>query len=116
MLKTIKRNNKGEISLYLPKIAVYNHRSIWAKVKNFTKEFQELGLDVAFNSEIREKKEKKSHKFEIEKMCEMKGLDYISTPRPDRRGGGTALIIDRKKFVIKQYSPENSDNLEVKIR
>ena len=29
-LKTIKRDNKGAVSLVLPNIAVYNHRSIWA--------------------------------------------------------------------------------------
>ena len=30
--RTIRRDNKGEIALYLPTIAVYNHRSIWKKL------------------------------------------------------------------------------------
>ena len=33
--KTLRRDNRGELSLYLPNIAVYNHRSFWKKQKNF---------------------------------------------------------------------------------
>ena len=113
-LKTVIRNTKGQVSLYLPNIAVYNHRSIWAKIKNFATEFNEMKIGVAFNSEIWENKEKKSHQFQIERLCELKeGLCYISTPRPDRRGGGAALIVDNKKFHVKRYNPTNVDNLEV---
>ena len=87
-MKTIQRNNKGQLSIYLPNIAVYNHRSIWAKIKNFALEFHALKIGVAFNSEIWEKKENKKHAFKIEKLCEMEGLGYLSTSRPNRRGGG----------------------------
>ena len=113
MLKTIRRNIKGEISIYLPNIAVYNHRSIWAKINNFAKEFKELKLGIAFNSEIWEKQEDKKHAATIEKLCEMKGLGYFSTPRPNKRGGGSALIVNEKSFAVKHYKPENPDNLEV---
>ena len=31
---------------------------------------------------------KEKHAFKIEKLCEMEGLGYLSTSRPNRRGGG----------------------------
>ena len=32
--KTLRRDNRGELGLYLPNIAVYNHHSIWKKYKS----------------------------------------------------------------------------------
>lgn len=59
VLKTIKCDNKFLISIDLPKIAVYNHRSIWSKIDNFALEFDEINFGIAFTSEIWEKKRKK---------------------------------------------------------
>ena len=86
--KTLRRDNRGELALYLPNLAVYNHRSIWKKINNFGLEFSELDMGIAFNSEIWEKKESKRHKYRIDEMFEMKSISYLSTPRPNRRVGG----------------------------
>jgi hypothetical protein len=112
-IKTIRRDNRGELCLFLPNIAVYNHRSIWKKIHNFCLEFKEMQMGVAFHSEIWERKESKKHKFKIDEMFEMEGINYISTPRPDRRGGGCAITCDDKKYHIKEIKVPNTDNLEV---
>ena len=111
--KTIKRDNRGKLALYLPNIAVYNHRSIWKKLNNFCLEFRELDMGVAFHSEIWEKKESKKHKHKIDEMFEMEGISYISTPRPNRRGGGSAITCDDNNFYIKEIKVPNPNNLEV---
>ena len=111
--KTVRRDNRGELSIFLPNIAVYNHRSIWKKIKNFCLEFKEMSVGVAFNSEIWEKKECKKHKNKIDEMMELEGIDYISTARPDRRGGGCAITCDAAKFKMKEIILNNPDNLEV---
>ena len=111
--KTVRRDNRGELSLFLPNIAVYNHRSVWKKIKNFCLEFKEISVGVAFNSEIWERKESKKHKYKIDEMMEMEGIDYISTARPDRRGGGCAITCDASKFKMKEIILNNPDNLEV---
>ena len=111
--RTIRRDNRGELGLFLPNIAVYNHRSIWKKVKNFCLEFKELSMGIAFHSEIWEKRESKKHKFKIDEMLELEGINYISTARPDRRGGGCAITCDVSKFHLKEINLSNPDNLEV---
>ena len=45
-LRVIRRNNRGQTAIYLPNIAVYNHRSIWKKFKNFVTESKELRLGI----------------------------------------------------------------------
>ena len=55
--KTLRRDNRGELGLYLPNIAVYNHRSIWKKYKSFCTEFTEMSMGAAFHSEVWEQKE-----------------------------------------------------------
>ena len=48
-------------------------------------------MGVAFHSEVWEKKESKKHKYKIDEMLETENIAYISTPRPNRRGGGSAI-------------------------
>ena len=43
----------------------------------------------------------------------MKGISYISTPRPNRRGGGSAITCSDKSFYIKEILVPNPENLEV---
>ena len=111
--KTLRRDNRGELALHLPNLAVYNHRSIWKKLNNFCLEFAELDLGFSFHSEIWEKKESKKHQYKIEEMFQMKGISYISTPRPNRRGGGSAITCDDRNFYIKEIKIPNPNNLEV---
>jgi hypothetical protein len=111
--KTIRRDNRGELSLYLPNMAVYNHRSIWKKHKNFCLEFHEMSMGIALHSEVWEKRESKKHKLKIEEMLEMEGISYISTARPDRRGGGCAITCDISQYHLMEIKLDNPDNLEV---
>lgn len=111
--KTLKRDNRGQLSLYLPNIAVYNHRSIWKKMNNFCIEFHEMQLGLAFHSEVWEQKENKRQKFKIEEMLQTEDISYISTPRPNRRGGGSALTCDDTLYHLKEIQIDNPDNLEV---
>ena len=111
--KTLRRDNRGHLSLYLPNIAVYNHRSIWKKCRSFCTEFKELSMGVAFHSEVWERKESKKHKHKIDEMMEMDGISYLSTARPDRRGGGCAITANSAWYHLKEIKLENPDNLEV---
>ena len=91
--KTIKRSNKLVKSSNLPIIAVSNLRSLMPKVRNFTLDMQERQIGCALLSEVWEQKNKKKHKYEIERMLYMEGMKYISTPRPSsKRGGGAAIV------------------------
>ena len=52
--------------------------------------------------------------WEIEKMLQMDGLKYISTPRPAKnRGGGVALIVDLEKYSCEKMSIFIPKGLEV---
>ena len=55
-------------------------------------------MGIAFHSEVWEKRESKKHKFKIQEMFELEGISYISTARPDRRGGGCAITCDNSHF------------------
>ena len=70
-------------------------------------------MGAAFHSEIWERKESKKHKRKIDEMMEMNGISYISTPRPDRRGGGSAITANNALYHLKEIKCDNPDNLEV---
>ena len=113
VLRRIRRKNCGELALYLPTVAVYNHRSIWKKIRNFSTEFRELKMGIALHSEVWEKKEKKAHMRKIDELFHMDGISYISTPHPGRRGGGSAITCDDENYFIKEIKVENPSNLEL---
>ena len=47
-------------------------------------------------------------------MLELKGLKYISTPRPGtRRGGGAALVVNTENFSISKLNISIPNNLEI---
>ena len=71
-------------------------------------------MGIAFHSEVWERKESKKHKLKIEEMFEMEGIAYISTARPDRRGGGCAITCDEALYHLKEIKTDNPDNLEVR--
>ena len=112
-IKVIKRNNRGKLALYLPNIAVYNHRSFWKKFHSFVTESKNLQLGISLHSEIWENKENKKHKRKIEELTEMHGISYISNPRPKRRGGGSAITCNSREFYMKKVFLENPDKLEI---
>ena len=54
------------------------------------------------------------HQNKLNELFEMKGLLYISTPRPGlKRGGGVAIAADPSKFSLSKLNVPNPHQLEV---
>ena len=101
----IRRDNRTIQALTLPKVLNYNMRSFFSKIGNFSEDMLERSGDAAFLTEVWEKKENKKHQRKLEKMLEMAGIQYISTPRPGaQRGGGAAIAIRTKNFTISKLN------------
>ena len=65
-------------------------------------------------SEVWEKKGKKKHKTEVERMLEFEGLQYISTPRPSsKRGGGCAIVAYQPHFSLEKIDVITPKAVEV---
>ena len=112
--KTIHRNNKLLEGLFLPTISVSNLRSLFPKVNGFKKDILEREISLALLSEVWEKKGKKKHKLAIEKMLQMEGLKYISTPRPSsKRGGGCAIVANLAQFSLEKIEVSIPKSVEV---
>ena len=74
----------------------------------------ERGADISFLSEVWEKSENKHHKNKVEEMLEMKGISYISTPRPGvKRGGGTAIALNPNRFSLSKLNIAVPNPLEI---
>ena len=73
--------DKITAALSLPKIATFNLRSLFPKINSLKTDIVERAIDVSFLQEIWEQSESEAFQFEIEKMLEVEGLQYISTPR-----------------------------------
>ena len=89
--------DKITAALNLPTVATYNCRSLFPKIESLKKDMLERSIDCGFLVEIWEQTHKSEHKFEIEKMLEMSGLQYISTARPPNKKGvsyGGAEIVN----------------------
>ena len=95
--------DKISAALNLPTVASYNLRSLFPKIESLKNDLIERKVDCGFLSEIWEQKQNIEHQFEIEKMLELSGLKYISTPRPpNKRGvsyGGAAIVVNWKIFM-----------------
>ena len=80
-------------------------RSIWSKLDSLGTDIIDRNTTISFCTEIWEKSENKRHQFKIEELFEMRGLKYISTPRPGaRRGGGAAIVVNTEKFSISKLN------------
>ena len=114
-----KKQKKDQISsaLCLPVVATYNLRSLIPKIQSLKNDIVERSVSLAFLQEIWEQTDNKSHQFEIEKLLELHGLQYISNPRPKntkgRSYGGTAIIINQEKFSCEKLNILIPSNLEV---
>ena len=112
--KTIRRDNKVLQAATLPKISNYNMRSLLPKIENFGMDMKDRNCSLSFLTEVWEKSESKKHQFKIEELLELKGLKYISTPRPGaRRGGGAAIVANTENFSISKLNVPIPCNLEV---
>ena len=99
--RTVRRSNKLVDALSAPRITLYNVRSAWSKWSSLAEDIDMRETDVCFLTEVWEKSENKQHQKAIESMLELKGIKYVSTPRPGvRRGGGTALACSEERFHI----------------
>ena len=112
--KVIRRSNKAIQALTLPKVVNYNMRSFFPKIENFSLDMRERAVNLAFLTEIWEKKEHKKHQIKLENMLEMEGISYISTPRPGpQRGGGAAVAVRNKNFTITKLNIQIPKSVEV---
>ena len=110
---TIKRDNRFVIGESLPIIAVSNLRSLAPKLNNFKQDMIEREISVGLLSEVWEKASCRKQQYEMEKMLQMDGLKYISTPRTTKRGGGAAIVVNIEKFSLEKIHVVIPHNLEV---
>ena len=112
-----KKPDKIIAAICLPTVATYNLRSAFPKIGNLTTDILERLVDVSFLVEIWEQEHNKEHSFEIEKLLELNGLQYISTARkPNTKGvsyGGAAIVVNLKKFSCIKLPVHIPQQLEV---
>ena len=100
-LITISTSPKSVVAALLPKILIANTRSLMPKIDNFCQFVKMTDCKIAFISEVWEKSECRLVQAKVEEMLELKGLQYISSPRPPgKRGGGVALIVDTADYTV----------------
>ena len=93
---------------------ITNHRSLFPKFNNLVDELLENEMHLGLHSEVWEVQEKRAHANHIEAALEIKGIQYISTPRHGRRGGGVAITLIRDSpFVLTKLDIPVHHNLEV---
>ena len=101
----------------LPIVASYNLRSLIPKLNCLKNDLLERSIGVGFLQEIWEQSGSKVHQFEIEKMLEIEGFQYISTPRPkNEKGksyGGAAMVINTREFTCEKLNVYIPSNLEI---
>ena len=113
MRRTVRRDEGLVAALSLPTISLYNMRSVWAKMGNLADDIAMRQTDICFLTEVWQKLENKKQNYSIEKMLEMKGIFYISTPRPGaRRGGGVAMAFPKSRFQVTKLNIEIPKPLE----
>ena len=89
-------------------------RSFFPKCDNFARDMEERESDLSFLTEVWEKSEKKKHQFKLEELLEMRGIKYISTPRPGaQRGGGAAIAVRLEKYNISKLNIPLPRSVEV---
>jgi hypothetical protein len=110
---TVRRDNRLVIGESLPIISVSNLRSLTPKLNNFKIDMIEREIGVALLSEVWEKATCKKQQHEVEKMLQMDGLKYISTPRTTKRGGGAAIVVNLERFSLEKNQLIIPHNLEV---
>ena len=97
---TVRRDNRLILGESLPIISVSNLRSLGPKLNSFKIDMKEREIGVSLLSEVWEQTECRKQQYEIEKMLQMDGLKYISTPRTQKRGGGAAIVANLEQFSL----------------
>ena len=92
-------------AMSLPTVATYNCRSLFPKIDSLKTDLLERQIDVGFLTEIWQQTHNNEHNFEIEKMLEIGGLQYLSTARPPSKNGvsygGAAIVVNVKNLLVK---------------
>ena len=66
---------------------------------------EERACNLSFLTEVWQQLENKKHKNKLEELLELRGIKYISTPRPGgRRGGGAAIAVRTNDFNISKLN------------
>ena len=103
--RTVQRSNKLVDALSAPLISLYNVRSAWSKWDSIAEDIDMRSTDMCILTEVWQKKENKRHQKCIESMLEMRGIKYVSTPRPGaKRGGGVALACSEERFTMSKLN------------
>ena len=116
-IKKLGKMDRITAALNLPIVASYNLRSLGPKLQSLKIDLLERSVDLAFLQEIWEPKENRAFQSEIEELFEIQGLKYISKPRPPnskgRSYGGTAMVVNNKKFSCEKLDVLVPKNLEI---
>ena len=103
--KVIRRDNKNVQALTLPTFTCYNVRALFPKLSNFAQDMEERACHLSFLTEVWQQLENRKHKNKLEELLELRGIKYISTPRPGgRRGGGAAIAVRTNDFNISKLN------------
>ena len=83
-----------------------NHRSIFPKFNHLIDKVLEMNMQLGLHSEVWEDSENSLHANKVEVALELHGIQYISTPRVNRKGGGAAItLIKDSPFLLTKLSP-----------
>ena len=89
-------------------------RSLFPKLNGYKNDLIQREIGLSLLSEVWEKKGKRKHKVEIEKMLQIEGLKYISTPRPSsKRGGGCAIVANLSMYSMEKVEVITPKSVEV---
>ena len=88
-------------ALSAPRITLYNAGSAWSKLTSLAEDMEMRSTDLCFLTEVWQQSQNRRHRDAIKELLELRGIKYVSTPRPGaRRGGGTALACSEEFFHL----------------
>ena len=73
MRTTIRRDNRRVEALSVPRVTLYNARSVWSKWNNLAEDILMRQTDLCILTEVWQKSESKKHQKAIESMFETMG-------------------------------------------
>ena len=95
-------------------MSVSNVRSLKPRLNNYVKDLIESEISVGIISELWTKEDDIDFQLSMDRVLEMKGLIYISTPRHKlKRGGGAGIIVDSRRFKFEKIDVHIPHNLEI---
>ena len=103
--RAVRRSNKLVDALSVPRITLYNMRSVWSKLDNLMEDMVMRSTSLCFLTEVWQVTESRKHQEAIEQLLELHRVKYVSTPCPGaRRGGGTALACNEEHFHMSKLN------------